>query len=55
MSKEERHLCAQLRVFEDMLLSAKNDIYQVEKISIELSKMRMQLQKMRFKRLELES
>ena len=49
MSKEERHLQTKIRLFEDMILRAKNS-WDVEKISIELTKMRQQLQKLQYKR-----
>ena len=46
MSKEERHLQTKIRIFEDMLIRCK-DYGQIE-----LTKMRLKLQKMRFERME---
>ena len=51
MSKEERHLQTKIRIFEDMLIRCK-DYGQIESIQIELTKMRLKLQKMRFERME---
>lgn len=51
MCQEERRLENKIRVFEDMLLRTKN-MYDVDKIYAELTKMRKQLQKMKFQRLE---
>lgn len=45
MSREEKHLQTKIRLFEDMLLRTKNQ-WDVEKISIELAKMRRKLQKL---------
>lgn len=51
MSKEERHLQTKIRIFEDMLIRCK-DYGQIESTQIELTKMRLKLQKMRFERME---
>lgn len=51
MSKEEKHLQTKIRIFEDMLLRCKN-FGQAEAIQIELTRMRAQLQKLYFKRME---
>lgn len=51
MSKEERHLQTKIRIFKDMLIRCK-DYGQIESIQIELTKMRLKLQKMRFERME---
>lgn len=45
--KEERHLENQIRTFEDMLLRSKN-MYEIEQIRVELTKMRLNLQKMKY-------
>lgn len=47
MSREERHLCTKIRIFEDMLLRSKNN-YEIENLRNELMKMRISLQKMRY-------
>lgn len=49
MSKEERHLSNKIRIFEDMLLRSKN-IYEIETLRNELTKMRMSLQKLQYMR-----
>lgn len=49
MSKEERHLETKIRIFEDMILRSKN-MYEIEKIAPDLTKMRVQLQRMKFAR-----
>lgn len=51
MCQEVRRLENKIRVFEDMLLRTKN-MYDVDKIYAELTKMRKQIQKMKFQRLE---
>ncbi len=51
MSKEERHLRTKIQIFEDMLLRCK-DYSQVERLQSELKRMRTQLQKLYFKRME---
>ncbi len=50
MLNEERHLQTKIRLFEDMLLRAKNH-WEVEKISIELTKMRTKVRKMYYQRI----
>ena len=45
--KEERHLENQIRTFEDMLLR-NNNTYEIEQIRVELTKMRLNLQKMKY-------
>lgn len=45
--KEERHLENQIRTFEDMLLRSKN-MAEIEQIRVELSKMRIKLQNMKY-------
>lgn len=49
MNTEERHLSTKIRMFEDMLLRSKN-VYEIDKIRTELFKMRMTLQKMKYKK-----
>ena len=49
-SKEEIHLESKIRMFEDMLLRCK-DFSQINVIQSELTKMRIQLQKLYFKRM----
>lgn len=49
MSKTERHLCNQIRIFEDMLLRSKNS-YEIETLRNELTKMRMSLQRLQYAR-----
>lgn len=49
MSGEERHLSNKIRMFEDMLLRSKN-VYEIETLRNELTKMRMSLQRMRYAR-----
>ena len=50
MSKDERHLQTKIRIFEDMLLKCKNSS-QMWTIQMELTRMRMELQKLYFKRM----
>ena len=45
--KEEKHLENQIRTFEDILLRSKN-MYEIEQIRVELSKMRVRLQNMKY-------
>lgn len=47
MSAAERHLSNKIRMFEDMLLRSKN-IYEIETLRNELTKMRISLQKIRY-------
>ena len=48
MTKEERHLANKIRTFEDMVLRSKS-IFEIESIRNELTKMRINLQNMRYK------
>lgn len=50
MSNEERHLQTKIRMFEDMLLRTKN-YQEIEKISTELTKLRVKAQKMYYQRM----
>ena len=45
--KEEKHVENQIRTFEDILLRSKN-VYEIEQIRGELSKMRIRLQNMKY-------
>ena len=45
--KEEKHLENQIRTFENILLRSKN-VYEIEQVRGELSKMRIRLQNMKY-------
>ena len=45
--KEEKHLENQIRTFEDILLRSKN-VYEIERVRGELSKIRIRLQNMKY-------
>lgn len=45
--KEEKHLENQIRTFENILLRSKN-VYEIEQVRGELSKMRLNLQKIKY-------
>lgn len=47
MSATEKHLSSKIRIFEDMLLRSKN-IYEIETLRNELTKMRILLQKIHY-------
>lgn len=49
-TRDEKHLYTKIRLFEDMMLRSRRNMYEVEKIQKEIQKMYVELQKMQWQR-----